>query len=243
MSIIQFASKRLIPPGASDPRITARMGILHVDAGNAESLYDYFRTRSGGIESHGFIKKSGVLEQYRDTAYQADANLDANDFALSFETQGFGVGEWTEEQLAMIKRVMLWCKAKHGIPLRKVTSWNDPKGGWGYHTLFGAPSHWTPVAKTCPGPDRIAQFNRILVPWMESGGSMGSPGPTPNITDALQAKTRDDRKAALRKVIAHGSDDAANAAAAWLDAIRAIEDAEVIAHDARLDLKDNQVRG
>lgn len=170
MARIPFALEKLIPPGPSDPRIDARIGILHVDAGNAFSLYEFFRDRSGGIESHGHVRKDGVLEQYRDTSFQADANLDANDFALSFETQGFGEGEWTAEQLATIKRVIMWARDEHGIPLRVVTSWNDPQGGWGYHTLFGSPSHWTPVAKSCPGPDRIRQFNTIIRPWLEAGG-------------------------------------------------------------------------
>lgn len=166
MALIPFAEHKLIPPGSNDPRITARIGILHVDAGNVYDLHDYFDGPSGGIESHGHIAKDGHLFQYRDTGYQADANLLANDFAISFETQGFGEGEWTDEQLATIKRVMLWAKKAHGIPLRVVTRWDDPVGGWGYHTLFGAPSPWTPVAKSCPGPDRKKQFHDVLVPWM-----------------------------------------------------------------------------
>jgi N-acetyl-anhydromuramyl-L-alanine amidase AmpD len=168
MALIPFAEKKLIPPGSNDPKIKARIGILHVDAGNAADLFDFFKNRSGGIESHGHVRKDGHIYQYRDTAFQADANLDANDFAISFETQGFGDGEWTAEQLVSIKRLMLWARDVHGIPLRKVTTWNDPVGGWGYHTLFGAPSHWTPVAKTCPGAKRIKQFNEILVPWMKA---------------------------------------------------------------------------
>lgn len=168
MALIPFAIKRLIPPGSNDPGIVARIGILHVDAGNAESLYTYFRDRSGGVESHGHIRKDGSLEQYRDTEFQADANHLANDFALSFETQGYGTGKWTDAQLETIKRVMLWARQEHGIPLRQVDSWNDRFGGWGYHTLFGAPGPWTPVAKSCPGAERKKQFHEILVPWMKS---------------------------------------------------------------------------
>ena len=168
MALIPFAEKKLIAPGSNDPRIRARIGILHVDAGNASDLFDFFKNRSGGIESHGHIRRDGHLYQYRDTAFQADANHNANDFAISFETQGFGEGEWTPEQLATIKRVMLWARDVHGIPLRVVTTWNDPDGGWGYHTLFGAPSNWTPVSKSCPGPDRKRQFHDVLVPWMRN---------------------------------------------------------------------------
>jgi hypothetical protein len=158
------AVQRIIPPGANDPKITPRIAILHVDAGNADSLYDYFKNRSGGIESHFFVKKDGTVEQYRGIYDQADANLDANDFAVSIETQGFAAGEWTDAQLKSIKALLLWLHAEAGIPLVRCTAWDGH--GVGYHTMWGAPSHWTPVAKTCPGPDRIKQFDAILVPWM-----------------------------------------------------------------------------
>lgn len=169
MALIPFAVKRLIPPGANDPRIRPRIGILHVDAMNSHSLFDYFNGPSNGVESHGHVQLDGTLEQYRDTDWQADANHKANDFALSLETQGFGGGEWTDAQLATIKRFILWCHEEHGIPLRVVDSWDDARGGWGYHTLFGAPSPWTPVAKSCPGPRRKTQFHNIIVPWLDAG--------------------------------------------------------------------------
>jgi len=159
-----FATVRNIPPGANDPAIVPRLAILHVDAGNAESLFDFFNGPSGGVESHIFVKKTGEIEQYRSIYFQADANLDANDFAVSIETQGFGAGEWNAAQLASIKRLLKWLHTEAGIPLRKVQHWDG--SGVGYHVMFGAPSHWTPLAKTCPGPDRVAQFNAVIVPWL-----------------------------------------------------------------------------
>ena len=177
MALCPFAVHKLIPPGSSDPRITARAAILHVDAGNASSLYDYFRFRSGGIESHFFIKLDGTIEQYRDTDFQADANLDANDFAISIETQGFGGGKWTAAQLVSIKRLLLWLNKVEGIPVRKIQHWDG--SGVGYHTQFGAPSHWTPVAKSCPGPERIKQFNEVLVPWFQTNPEVRVPAPLP----------------------------------------------------------------
>jgi len=159
------AVQRLIPPGPNDPPIVPRIAVLHVDAGNAETLYYYFRDRSGGIESHFFIKKDGTVEQYRDIYWQADANLDGNDFAVSIETQGYGAGEWTAAQLTSIKRLLLWLHNETDVPLKRCTAWDGV--GVGYHVMWGAPSHWTPVAKTCPGPDRVKQFEALLVPWME----------------------------------------------------------------------------
>jgi hypothetical protein len=164
MALYPAAVKRLIPPGENDPRITPRVAILHVDAGNAYDLHDYFATRSGGIESHFHIAKDGKVFQYRDTAYQADANMDANDFAVSIETQGYGAGEWTAAQLASIKALLLWLKATHGIPLVTCPRWDG--AGVGYHILFM--DEWAGGPRACPGPDRIKQFNDVLVPWMGS---------------------------------------------------------------------------
>lgn len=204
MALIPFAEKKLIKPDANDPHIVARIGILHVDAGNSSDLYNLFlaNQRSGGskIEAHGHIRKDGHVFQYRDTAYQADANYRANDFAISFETQGLGAGKWTDEQLASIKRLMLWARDVHGIPLRKVDSWDDRTGGWGYHTQFGAPGPWTPVAKSCPGPDRIKQFNEILVPWMKAQSTKGATVADNHVTRArahITIAIREARRAIL----------------------------------------------
>jgi endonuclease/exonuclease/phosphatase (EEP) superfamily protein YafD len=173
MALCPFAKHLLIPPGSSDPAIKPRVAILHVDAGGASSLFHYFRDRSGGIESHFHIKWDGTIEQYRDTGFQADANLDANAFAIAIETQGFGNGTWSKAQIASIKRLLLWLKAEHGIPLIRCTG---PYGaGVGYHVMWGAPGPWTPVAKSCPGPNRIRQFEGVLLPWMATATTPPKP--------------------------------------------------------------------
>lgn len=171
MALCPFARHRLISPGSNDPRINARVAILHVDAGNSPSLFSYFRYRSGGIESHFHVKKNGQIEQYRDTGWQADANYRANDFAVSIETQGYGSGKWNAKQLASIKRLLVWLNKAEGIPLRKCPSWDG--SGVGYHIQFGSPGYWTNVSKSCPGPRRIRQFNNDIVPWMRHGAKRG----------------------------------------------------------------------
>lgn len=160
-----FAEHKLIPAGSNDPAIKPRVAILHVDAGNNPSLYEFFRDRSGGIESHFHVRQDGVIEQYRSIFRQADANHLGNDFAVSIETQGYGDGEWNAAQLESIKRLLLWLNDVAGIPLVKCPKWDG--AGVGYHVQFGAPGYWTPVAKSCPGPKRIAQFNGVLVPWFK----------------------------------------------------------------------------
>lgn len=170
------ATKLPIQPGSNDPPIKVIGAILHVDAGNNKSLYEYFKNDSGGIESHFHVPKEGPVQQYRDTAYEADANLKANSFLdtsdvrivrkgyVSIETQGRAAGEWNPHQLDNIKRLLKWLSETHDFPLRVCTSPASP--GIGYHVMFGAPGPWTPRAKVCPGPDRVRQFHDELVPWM-----------------------------------------------------------------------------
>ena len=152
---------------------------LHVAVSEASSLYDFFNGRSGGVESHFYIRRDGTVEQYRDTGYQADANTDANNFAISIETQGMEHGEWTPQQMASIKALCSWANKAHGIPLTTVKAWDG--SGIGYHTQF--PGRWDKRGATCPGPDRKRQFARELVPWLDSGApATGAATPTKTYT-------------------------------------------------------------
>jgi len=181
--VCPFALDKMITPGSNDPAIKPRLAILHVADMLGPSLHDYFAYRSGGIESHFYVRLDGTIEQYRNIFWQADANLDANDFAVSIETEGKADGEWTEAQLEAIKRLLLWLNSEASIPLRKVGTWDG--SGVGYHTLFGAPSHWTPVAKSCPGPKRKVQFEVVLVPWMNT-----HPERPPKVTKVQAARQK-----------------------------------------------------
>jgi len=198
MAWYPLAVKKNINPGPNDPPIKVVGAILHVDSGDSKSLYGYFANASGGIESHFFVKKDGSVEQYRDTGYEADANLKANSFVsggvrkgfVSIETQGLDKGTWTPPQLLAIKVLLTWLAGVHQFPLKKC---DNPQGpGVGYHTMFGAPGPWTPVAKDCPGPDRIRQFNNVLVPWFStfhapSGGVIETPGKVVDMDELLAA--------------------------------------------------------
>jgi hypothetical protein len=203
MAIYPAAKLRNIPPGVNDPAIIAMGAILHVDAANSGSLYSYFNGPSGGIESHFFVRKDGVVEQYRDTKYEADANYHANSFVkggktygyISIETQGFASGEWNAAQLAEIKKLLVWLSHTHNFPLKKCATPADPGVGW--HVMFGAPGPWTPHAKVCPGPDRVKQYNEILVPWFKTAvippaKPVIPPPVTPPKEDTLSAQDVED---------------------------------------------------
>ena len=164
-TLLPFAIQRLIPPGANDPTIVPVGNIFHVAVSESSSLHDFFAERSGGIESHGYIRRDGTVEQYRTLDREADAQADGNSFTfdgklcgfLSWETQGMGPGDWTPAQVATIKRIILWTHANLGTPLGQAPAWNRP--GNGYHSLF---DQWNPNKHSCPGPDRIGQWPSIL---------------------------------------------------------------------------------
>ena len=168
MALCPFAEQKLIAPGTNDPWIKPRVAILHVDAGNAFDLFSWFKYRSGGIEAHFHIRKTGRIIQYRDTDYEADANYKANPFAVSVETQGYGSGKWNKRQLKSIKRLLVWLNEEHPeIRLQECETWNG--SGVGYHIQFGTPGWWTNVAKSCPGPNRVRQYWNDIVPWLKAG--------------------------------------------------------------------------
>jgi hypothetical protein len=175
MAWYPLGNKRPIAPGPNDPPIEVIGAILHTDGGDSKSLYGYFSSgASKGIESHFHVPKVGPIEQYRDTAYEADANLKANSFMsgtrrlgyVSIETQGLAKGEWNGHQIDGIKSLLKWLSEAHNFPLTRCKTPTSP--GVGYHIMFGAPGPWTPVSKVCPGPDRVRQFEQVLVPWFTS---------------------------------------------------------------------------
>lgn len=178
MALYPKAKLRLLPENETQPSITPTQVILHsaVDAPGPTSLFPYFSRVDVVLESTFFIKLDGVVEQYMDTEVRADANYHANrrpdgTGAISIETEDDGNPNqrpWTEAQLKAIEELLEWIWKTHKtVPRRVCASHSGP--GIGYHSMWGAPSEWTPVeGKTCPGTIRIKQWNEVIVPWINS---------------------------------------------------------------------------
>jgi hypothetical protein len=139
------------------------------------SLFDFFKGLPSGVESTGYIRRDGKFEQYRPLNVECDANGDGNSFAFnghrggfnSWETQGGEFGEWSDKQIETIKFIIRFKHDNYGTPLRLAPDWN--KAGFGYHRLH---NEWNKNGHSCPGPDRVKQFNRVIVPWMRGGAPM-----------------------------------------------------------------------
>lgn len=171
MAVYPLAVWRPLPENNTAPRIRPRVAILHSAAVAVSSLHDAFNRAGNDLESQFFVKKTGRVEQYLDTTRQADANRFANPFAVAIETEDNGrpdTDPWTPPQLDAIDSLLRWLNQTHPeIVLERCKAWDG--SGVGYHTMWGAPSRWTPVAKTCPGRVRVDQFNNLIVPRLAGG--------------------------------------------------------------------------
>lgn len=170
------AERNEIRPGQSDPAIIPVGVIYHVAVSEARSIKSIFLNRNG-IESHFYVRRDGTFEQYRDTGREADANFKANSFIrngkrygyISIETQGMGPGEWTVDQISTLVYLTLDLAHEHSFPVTK--AFGPYSGGVGYHSQYQG--IWTPSAKSCPGYDRIKQFNNEVLPALRENGGSG----------------------------------------------------------------------
>lgn len=174
---IPHAIRLPIPQTKSDPNIRVAGAVFHIAVTNADSLHGLFEN-DGGIESTGYIRFDGTLEQYRPLNVECDAQFDGNSWFegsvrwgfASFESAGGvpdGGGEWTDKQLLRIKQIIRFIHDQHGVPLQLTNAWNGR--GFGYHRLF---PQWNHNGHVCPGDARVAQFRHVIVPWMRAGAPL-----------------------------------------------------------------------
>lgn len=150
--------------------ITPLIVIFHVTAGFGDAK------PHDGLEWHFEVNLKGDVQQQVDTALAAAANRKANDFviggkrygAISIETEGKGEGLWTPAQLDSLVDLSEWLMQVHPTIQRRICP-GPFESGFGYHIMFGTPGPWTPVAKACPGPNRIKQFYDVLMPRILAG--------------------------------------------------------------------------
>lgn len=175
MAKCPFAAWRPLPENETEPMITPRVIILHTAVSAAQSLFGYFSQPDVKVETHFYIRNDGHIEQYMDTLRQADGNLDASDFAISVENQDNAASPivpMTAAQLQSNIRLFDWAQKHpdHRIKRQRCDRWDG--SGFGYHSMWGAPSHWTNVpGKGCPDPERIRQFNSIMIPTLLGSNS------------------------------------------------------------------------
>lgn len=154
---------------------------LHVTDSLADSMFGFFNNPKNA-DSHFHIALNGYTEQYVDTAFRANADLEGNDATISIETAGKGDGHWTPEQCIAIINLLAWIIRTHNVPLRLATSSKigAESKGISWHRLGidgnfpalpsiqagriqrGGGMHYSRArGKVCPGDARIEQVPGI----------------------------------------------------------------------------------
>lgn len=179
-AIYPAATVRLLPEADTQPKIVPRCVIVHSQAGRG-SLYGWWLSpESNGLECHFWVSETGKVEQYMPTTIRADANGQANGYAISIETESSpeATERWTPAQAAALTDLIAWCCTTHRIPAAEMAT---PTGsGVAWHVQFGAPGPWTKVkGKTCPGPARIPQLRREIIPAVAARLAAPPAKPTP----------------------------------------------------------------
>lgn len=144
--------------------------IVHSAAGKG-SLFNFFENRSD-LESTFWVSLGGDREQYLDSLRRADANKSANGLAISIENEDHGDPDnepMPDAQVQANIDIINWAIEEEAHDIARCLATSPSGTGVGYHTMWGAPSSWTPVAKTCPGRRRIEQFYSDILPEITKG--------------------------------------------------------------------------
>lgn len=169
MALCPFAVHELLPENNTQNRINPTTVICHRAVSSAQDLYGYWNSPGVVLESHFYVGPDGTIYQYMDTNVRADANVQANAFAVSIETWDGGNTpdsmEWSPVQVYALKRLIKWICDVHGIKKGPATSWNG--GGIGGHNWF--PTEWADGPRGCPGTARNAQLRNDIIPAVASG--------------------------------------------------------------------------
>lgn len=204
MALYPKATHKLITAKSNVPMTRPVRVNLHIDAVSAHSLFASFN-RAGAVDSHFFINKLGEVEQYRDTKYRANADLNGNPDTISIESASRGE-EWNTAQIDAFVNLIKWITDTHGSIPVKLASDSNPRGtsshGISWHrlgvphrgvyaskTLTSRPAGWLQSpsylwysraqGKTCPGDANIKIIPR-LVDGVKSGKApVVKPKPTP----------------------------------------------------------------
>lgn len=213
---MKYAHEIALKSQASQSIIPTQV-ILHSlgNANNFESGWGWMVDPGNPLEAHLAIRLDGYRRQAVPYTERADANYTANHRpdgtgAISIETDSSinALEPWTDDQVESIIEVVTNICRTFSIPPRLCRSPDDPGIGW--HIMWGTPGAWTPVAKACPGPARIAQVPGIVAHVAANLGQIEvkpAPPQSKPPTDWLDMATEADLRRIVREELKALLDD------------------------------------
>lgn len=197
--MVWLSSSLRKPLGAQTERMLQRKDIIciHTMVGFLYSTEQMFLAGGyKGTESHFGIGGKwgsdrdrgldGVVWQWQDTDYEADANLEGAHRVLSIETADNAprlpedILLWTPKQERAIVDLIVELCIKYDIPPVLIPDTKPGRRGLAYHAQGCSPNvvnggeRWsTSAGKVCPGPARIRQFKNVIIPAVQRKLSIG----------------------------------------------------------------------
>lgn len=195
------AQWRPLAAGHQKPMLAHDIFCFHTMVGNLYGTDQMFKSGGWtGTESHFGVGGKwggdaargldGVVYQWGDTAYKADANLDGWDRVISVETADNApkyakdIQPWTPKQLDSLVNLAVWACITHKIPPVLIPDTRPGRRGLAWHAqgvehskgvgkvpgfLVAGGERWsTSPGKECPGAQRIAQIKTIIVPRVKA---------------------------------------------------------------------------
>jgi N-acetyl-anhydromuramyl-L-alanine amidase AmpD len=98
--------------------ISPRFIVIHVEQGSEAGTSSWFHNPSSQVSAHFGVAKSGQVEQFVDTKYEAYAEMAYNGVGISIEHEGFSGQRLTDQQIDADARLLLWINQTHGVPLK-----------------------------------------------------------------------------------------------------------------------------
>lgn len=177
----------------------------HITAGGS-SPWSFFN-QTGRASSHYCVLPDGTIEQYIDSAMQAEGDLEGNDATICVENVGWGSAPLTPAQVVSNARLFAWHRETHGMANKLVEnsfSGSLSSKGLGFHRhgidgnfpdlpspyagriQRGGGMHYsTSRGKVCPGDRVIDQmgeiFNLSQQGWRDAPIPVDNPLPVPPV--------------------------------------------------------------
>jgi hypothetical protein len=101
----------------SRARIRARFVVVHVEQGTEAGTDAWFHNPSARVSAHFGVAKTGLVQQFVDTDFEAYAEMAYNGVGISIEHEGYSGQHLTADQMNADVKLLTWINATTRIPL------------------------------------------------------------------------------------------------------------------------------